>query len=55
MYIYAKLCPCIQEVDLFATMNGIAKYNDNIRVRESWKNTQYSQEAVIAGWKPKVA
>ena len=45
----------MQEVDLFMAMNGIAKYNDNIRSRDSWKHTQYSQEAVIAGWKPKVA
>ena len=45
----------VQDVDLFAHMKGIAKYNANIRARDSWKHSQYSQEAVIAGWKPKVA
>ncbi|KAL3138066.1 glutathione s-transferase [Trebouxia sp. C0009 RCD-2024] len=33
---------------------AVYAYLENMRSRQSWQNTQYSDEAVLSGWKPKL-
>ena len=41
----------VQNLDILAEFPSVKDYLGRIESRDSWKNTQYSEDIVIAGWK----
>ena len=44
----------MQGFEIPANLSALHKYLETIKSRQSWQNTQYSDELVLGGWKPKV-
>lgn len=40
-----------QGFELPGNLKPVADYLDSLKSRDSWKNTQYSEDLVNAGWK----
>lgn len=45
----------VQDLDILADFPTVKDYFQKIESRDSWKNTIYSEEIVIAGWKQHIA
>lgn len=44
----------LQGFEIPQDMKAVHTYLDEIRSRQSWQNTQYRDEDVLSGWKPKL-
>ena len=43
-----------QDFEIPQEFKAVYTYLETMRSRPSWQNTQYSDEAVLSGWKPKL-
>ena len=44
-------CSCVQEWDKLGNYPKVEEYLSTWQARDSWKNTYYAPEIVVAGWK----
>ena len=41
----------LQDLDILADFPKTKEYFNNLKSRDSWKKTEYSEDIVISGWK----